>query len=78
MGRQVCHPLHHNAAWLRHSYSKYDDRQPLQPHVPRPNIRCRHCFGAVVHDEHMWIIGGDNSHGPYQTDVWKSPDGTTW
>ena len=35
----------------------------------------RHCFGAVVFDEHMWIVGGDNSRGPYQTDVWKSPDG---
>ena len=29
----------------------------------------RHCFGAVVHDGCMWIVGGDNARGPYQTDV---------
>lgn len=38
----------------------------------------RHCFGAVVHDAHMWVVGGDNARGPYQTDIWKSPDGVNW
>lgn len=38
----------------------------------------RHCFGAVVHDDHMWIVGGDNARGPYQHDVWKSNDGKAW
>lgn len=38
----------------------------------------RHCFGAVVHDGHMWIVGGDNARGPYQHDIWKSRDGKAW
>jgi hypothetical protein len=38
----------------------------------------RHCFGAVVHDGHMWVVGGDNARGPYQTDVWKSSNALDW
>ena len=26
----------------------------------------------------MHAVGGDNSSGPYQTDIWSSPDGRQW
>ncbi|NQU11691.1 hypothetical protein HQ590_12930 [bacterium] len=38
----------------------------------------RHCAGYVVHQDKMWIVGGDCSHGHYQEDVWSSVDGVNW
>jgi len=38
----------------------------------------RHCAGYVVHDEKMWILGGDNNQKHYQNDVWNSSDGVNW
>lgn len=38
----------------------------------------RHCAGYVVHQDHMWIVGGDCNQGHYQNDVWKSADGVKW
>ena len=35
----------------------------------------RHMHGAVVHDEHIWVIGAEN---PAPDDVWKSADGKNW
>ncbi len=33
----------------------------------------RHGFGCVVHDDKIWVIGGDQ-----HTDVWNSKDGVQW
>ncbi len=38
----------------------------------------RHTAGYVVHDNMMWIIGGDPIQGHYQNDVWNSADGVHW
>jgi hypothetical protein len=38
----------------------------------------RHTAGYAVHDNKMWIVGGDASQGHYQNDVWNSPDGVHW
>jgi len=38
----------------------------------------RHTAGYVVHDERMWIVGGDCNQGHYQNDVWNSVDGIQW
>lgn len=38
----------------------------------------RHTAGHVVHDNRMWIIGGDKNRGYYQNDVWSSADGIHW
>jgi hypothetical protein len=38
----------------------------------------RHTAGYVVHDNRMWIVGGDCNMGHYQNDVWSSEDGTHW
>ncbi|KKB09416.1 hypothetical protein VE26_05635 [Devosia chinhatensis] len=37
----------------------------------------RHSAGWLVHDNKIWVIGGDANSGVYQRDVW-SFDGTTW
>lgn len=38
----------------------------------------RHTAGYVVHDDRMWIVGGDPIQAHYQNDVWSSVDGKTW
>lgn len=38
----------------------------------------RHTAGYVVHNDRMWIVGGDCNQGHYQDDVWWSEDGRTW
>lgn len=38
----------------------------------------RHTAGYAVHDERMWIVGGDCNQGHYQNDVWSSKDGRKW
>jgi hypothetical protein len=38
----------------------------------------RHCSGYVVHQNMMWIVGGDTNQGHYQNDVWNSADGVHW
>jgi hypothetical protein len=38
----------------------------------------RHTAGYAVHDDAMWIIGGDCNQGHYQDDVWRSADGINW
>jgi hypothetical protein len=38
----------------------------------------RHTAGYVVHQDKMWIVGGDGNQGRYQNDVWHSTDGKTW
>lgn len=45
-----------------------------------PNIdwEGRHYAGYVVHENKMWIIGGDPNQGHYQYDVWNSTDGKKW
>lgn len=38
----------------------------------------RHTAGYVVHQDKMWIIGGDPLQGHYQDDIWNSSDGVNW
>ena len=38
----------------------------------------RHTAGYVVHNNRMWIVGGDCNQGHYQNDVWSSADGIHW
>jgi hypothetical protein len=38
----------------------------------------RHTAGYVVHRDKMWIIGGDENQGHFQSDVWNSTDGRHW
>ncbi len=38
----------------------------------------RHMAGWAVFNGKMWIIGGDDNSGHYQTDVWNSSDGLHW
>jgi lysophospholipase L1-like esterase len=45
---------------------------------PASDWEGRHSAGYVVHDDKMWIIGGDSNQGHYQNDVWNSSDGRTW
>lgn len=45
---------------------------------PTSDWEARHTAGYVVHQNLMWIIGGDPLLGHYQSDVWNSSDGRTW
>jgi len=38
----------------------------------------RHTAGWVVFNNMMWVIGGDNNLGHYQSDVWNTADGEHW
>jgi hypothetical protein len=38
----------------------------------------RHTAGYVVHDDKMWVVGGDAIRGHYQPDVWSTRDGVHW
>jgi hypothetical protein len=38
----------------------------------------RHTYGTLVHDDKMWILGGDQLQCSFQTDIWNSDNGTTW
>ncbi len=45
---------------------------------PAADWEARHTAGYVVHQDRMWIVGGDPLLGHYQDDVWNSSDGKTW
>ena len=45
---------------------------------PNTDWEGRHTGGYVVHQDKMWIVGGDPNQGHYQYDVWNSSDGVTW
>jgi len=38
----------------------------------------RHTAGYAVHQDRIWIVGGDCDQGHYQNDVWSSGDGAVW
>ncbi len=38
----------------------------------------RHTAGWVVHQDKLWVVGGDCNQHHYQNDVWNSSDGVTW
>ena len=38
----------------------------------------RHCFGSIIHNGKMWVIGGDQLQGHYQKDIWNTSDGINW
>jgi hypothetical protein len=38
----------------------------------------RHTAGYAVHQDKMWVVGGDASQRHYQSDVWCSSDGRDW
>ena len=43
-----------------------------------PGWSARHMHGHCVYQSKLWVIGGDNNSGAYQTDVWSSTNGTSW
>jgi hypothetical protein len=45
---------------------------------PASDWPARHFAGYVVHDDKMFIVGGDPNQGVYQTDVYSSTDGKSW
>ena len=45
---------------------------------PTADWEARHTAGYVVHQDKMWIVGGDPLLGHYQYDVWNSADGRRW
>ncbi len=45
---------------------------------PKTDWEGRHTAGYVVHQDYMWIVGGDIIQGHYQDNVWRSSDGQTW
>ncbi|MBN2308355.1 MAG: hypothetical protein JXR94_05255 [Candidatus Hydrogenedentes bacterium] len=45
---------------------------------PASDWEGRHTAGYVLHQDKMWIVGGDPLQGHYQNDVWNSDDGKTW
>jgi len=47
----------------------------LQTHAPWAP---RHTAGYVVHEDKMWIVGGDANQHHYQGDVWNTSDGVHW
>lgn len=40
--------------------------------------QARHTAGWLVHDDMIWVIGGDWNSGVQQMDVWNSSDGINW
>jgi len=38
----------------------------------------RHTAGYAVHDDKLWILGGDAIQRHEQNDVWNSADGKSW
>jgi hypothetical protein len=38
----------------------------------------RHSAGYVVHNNRMWVVGGDCIQNHYQWDIWSSEDGVNW
>ena len=49
------------------------DADPVQYH---PHWSARWVYTAVVFDDKMWVMGGDD--GSNKDDVWSSSDGTDW
>jgi hypothetical protein len=45
---------------------------------PLTDWQGRHMAGWLVFDNKMWIVGGDNNSGHYQSDIWNSTDGAHW
>ncbi len=45
---------------------------------PASDWEARHTAGYAVHQDKMWIVGGDPLLGHYQSDVWNSSDGKIW
>ena len=45
---------------------------------PRAPWEGRHTAGYAVHNDKMWIVGGDCNQMHYQNDVWSSADGIHW
>ncbi|MBA2611037.1 MAG: T9SS type A sorting domain-containing protein [Bacteroidetes bacterium] len=38
----------------------------------------RHYYGSQVHNNKMWVIGGDQLRGHFQKDIWNTSDGLNW
>lgn len=45
---------------------------------PKNDWEGRHTAGYVLHQDRMWIVGGDGNQGHYHNDVWSSADGVAW
>ena len=58
--------------WSSHDGASWTLENPQAP------WEGRHTAGYVVHNDRMWIVGGDCIQGHYQNDVWSSADGIRW
>lgn len=71
-----------NEVWSSSDGMKWDLIKPNsfmdKTFDPNADWEGRHTAGYVVHDDKMWIIGGDVNQGHYQNDVWSSSDGQKW
>jgi hypothetical protein len=38
----------------------------------------RHTFGGLIHNDKMWVVGGDQLQNHFQRDVWNTTDGINW
>jgi hypothetical protein len=52
--------------------------QLVKPNSPTTGWEGRHMAGWAAFAGKMWVIGGDDNSGHYQTDVWNSADGVSW
>ncbi len=50
-------------------------RWKLEGHAPWEG---RHTAGYAVHQDKMWVIGGDANQKHYQNDIWNTDDGVHW
>jgi hypothetical protein len=62
------------AAWVLERPNTFRDAN----FQPDDDWEGRHTAGYVVHQDKMWIVGGDVNQGHYHFDVWNSSDGKSW
>jgi hypothetical protein len=65
-------PYTHSEVW------KSSDGGRNWTKLPDAPWEARHSAGWLVHDNKLWVIGGDLNLGHYQKDVWWSADGINW
>lgn len=84
-GDKVTNPNHahtNNEVWRSRDGKVWEKIKP-NTHVdasfdPASDWEARHTAGYVVHQDKMWIVGGDSNLLHYQADVWNSTDGKKW
>lgn len=65
---QICN----SEIWSSTNGAEWKLENPQAPWEPR------HCAGYVVHQNHLWVLGGDTNQRHHQHDIWSSADGSQW